>query len=126
MARNWRPVFLKALEHGCSIAEACRLAGVSRQCAYRARQRSPAFAEQWTEAEQTGVDALEDEAFRRAMNGSDSLLMFLLRAKRPHIFRDSVRMEHDLGKELLDALNRAARESAKLLGSSGRQPPENP
>lgn len=118
MARNWRPVFLKALEHGCSIAEACRLAGVSRQAVYKARSRSERFREQWTEAEQTGVDMLEDRAFERAMNGSDTLLMFLLRAKRPAVYRDNVRMEHDLGRELLDALNRAAQRTAEDRASS--------
>jgi hypothetical protein len=33
-----------------------------------------------------GIDALEDEAKKRAMTGSDVLLMFLLRGKRPEIY----------------------------------------
>jgi len=108
------------------VSTACRLAGVSRATAYRARQRSPKFAQEWHDAWESGTDLLEDTAFERALAGSDTLLIFLLKARRPEVFRENVRMEHDLGRELLDALNRAARESAKLLGSSGRQPPETP
>jgi len=118
MRREWKKTFLEALADGASVASACRRAGVSRQCAYKARSRSPAFAEQWEDALEEGADALEDEAFRRAMNGSDSLLMFLLRAKRPAVYRDNVRMEHDLGRELLDALNRAAQRTAEDRASS--------
>jgi hypothetical protein len=35
-----------------------------------------------------GIDALEDECIHRAMDGSDTLLMFMLRARRPDKFRD--------------------------------------
>lgn len=127
LARNWKPVFLRALEHGNSVSTACRLAGVSRATAYRARQRSPKFAQEWHDAWESGTDLLEDTAFERALAGSDTLLIFLLKARRPEVFRENVRMEHDLGKELLDALNRAAEESAKAFSaSSGRTSRDTP
>lgn len=73
---------------------------------YRRRERDPAFAEKWREAEEAGIDVLEDEMRRRALEGderpifyqgaqvgsyrqkSDALLMFALKSKRPDKFRD--------------------------------------
>ncbi|GIV16005.1 MAG: hypothetical protein KatS3mg022_3422 [Armatimonadota bacterium] len=105
--RDWREKFLAALARGCSVSQAARLAGVSRQHAYRCRQRSNTFAQQWEDAWEQGTDALEDEAVRRALAGSDTLLMFLLKARRPEKYRDNVRVEHDASREMLDALEEA-------------------
>jgi hypothetical protein len=33
-----------------------------------------------------GIDRLEDEAYRRAMAGSDMLLTFMLRGRRPEVY----------------------------------------
>lgn len=110
--RAWRHVFLTALAHGASVTEACRLAGVSRQHAYRCRARSSSFAQQWLDAQEEGTDALEDEATRRAFAGSDTLLMFLLKARRPEKYRDGFRVQHDVGQQLMEALQRAAEEVA--------------
>lgn len=107
--RDWQTPFLLALARGCSVTQACKLAGVSRQHAYRCRARSERFAAQWQDAWESGTDALEDEATRRALAGSDVLLMFLLKARRPEKFRDHVRVEHDTSREILDALERAIR-----------------
>jgi hypothetical protein len=41
-------------------------------------------------AQQHFVDALEAEAFRRALNGSDKLLGFLLRAWRPERYEEII------------------------------------
>jgi hypothetical protein len=63
------------------------------------------FAQRWNDAVEAGIDRLEDEAIRRARDGvkrpvfymgkavgyvqeySDSLLKFLLEAKRPVVYR---------------------------------------
>ncbi|GIV18990.1 MAG: hypothetical protein KatS3mg023_0741 [Armatimonadota bacterium] len=105
--KMWREKFLAALARGCSVSQASRLAGISRQHAYRCRSRSQTFAQQWQDAWEQGTDALEDEAVRRALAGSDTLLMFLLKARRPEKFRDNVRVEHDASREMLDALESA-------------------
>ncbi len=66
------------------------------------------------DAIEQGTDVLEDEAVRRALAGSDTLLMFLLRARRPEKCRENVRVEHDASREMLDALERATKEVAKI------------
>jgi hypothetical protein len=40
--------------------------------------------------DRAGTDALEDEALRRAKDKSDTLLIFLLKARRPEKYKDRV------------------------------------
>lgn len=141
--RGKRAAFLKALEeNGGNITAACKTARYARQTAYEARERDPAFAKAWDEAVERGIDALEDEALRRAHNGtlkpvfyrgekcgsvreySDTLLIFMLKAKRPLKFRDNVAIEHSgkidhasLTDEELNA--KIAERLAKLGGATG-------
>ncbi|GBC94467.1 hypothetical protein HRbin16_00248 [bacterium HR16] len=107
MRGDWKQTFLAALSRGCTVSLSAKLAGVSRQAAYKARARSRTFADAWQDALESGTDVLEDEAVRRALAGSDTLLMFLLKARRPEKFRDNVRVEHDAGREMLTALEQA-------------------
>lgn len=98
--------FLKALASGRSVAGAADEAGVTRSTVYRWRHNNPDFAQGWVDALDASADLLEDEARRRAVEGveevvyyggkaigvvrkySDSLLMMLLKGRRPEIFRD--------------------------------------
>lgn len=92
--RDWRPVFVAAFAEAGSVATACRAAGIDRSTAYRERQRDERFALAWADAEEGATDMLESEALRRAMEGSDRLVVMLLRARRPGIYREDVRVEH--------------------------------
>ena len=76
------------------------------------RRQSEDFAAQWDEALEEGTDLLDAEARRRAVTGidkpvffkgevvasikkySDPLLMFLLEAYDPQMFRDDGKVEH--------------------------------
>jgi hypothetical protein len=42
----------------------------------------------WDAARESGTDLLEDCARRRAIERSDTLLIFLLKARRPHVYRE--------------------------------------
>ena len=68
-------------------------AGVTRDAPYKRAKVSPAFAAAWTRAREDAIDMLEAEARRRALSVSDTLLMFLLRAHRPAVYRDNARLE---------------------------------
>jgi len=61
---------------------------------YLWRREDPDFAEAWDEALEEGTDLLEDEARRRAMAGSDHLLMFILKSRRPAQYRERSVHEH--------------------------------
>lgn len=105
-----RQRFLASLATGASISAAAKAAGVARQTPYKWRSDDKEFEERWVSSLETGTDALEDEARRRAHDGvkrpvyhggkrvgyvqehSDQLMMFLLRARRPEKYRE--RFEH--------------------------------
>jgi hypothetical protein len=52
------------------------------------------FAREWAEIEEASTEQLERIAVRRASEGSDVLLIFLLKARRPEVHRDHHRVEH--------------------------------
>ncbi len=80
--------FLAALGEGLSVAGAAKLAGVGRQTVYDWRKRDGEFAAAWDDAIETGTDNLEDEARRRPMSTSDTLMIFLLKARRPDKYKE--------------------------------------
>jgi len=103
--------FLELLAQGYSATRACRELDIGRSTVYGLRDSDEEFARQWGDAEQAGVDELEDEARRRAVDGverpvtiageaetvreySDQLLVVLLKAKRPGVYRERFKHEH--------------------------------
>lgn len=91
--RDWRPTFLGTFAGTGIVLVACHAAGISRTQAYRERQRNSSFAQAWDRADEDATEALEAEARRRAMSVSDTLLIFLLKARRPALYRDNARLE---------------------------------
>ena len=49
------------------------------------------------------VDLLEEEARRRALAGSDLLLIFLLKAHRPQMYRGVINIEHHIRRAAEEA-----------------------
>lgn len=118
--RDWRPAFLSAFAEAGSVATACRAAGIDRSTAYRERQRDEEFALAWADTEESAMDMLEAEALRRAMEGSDRLLIMLLRARRPGIYREDVRVEH-AGKVEHGTAGLEALSDAELIARLGEE-----
>lgn len=101
-------MFLEELTNIPNISRAARIAGVDRTLAYYHRNNNEAFARAWDAALEVGVDRLEEEMWRRAVEGtdkpvtyqgeitatykeySDTLAIFLAKAHRPEKFRDNI------------------------------------
>lgn len=96
-ANTWKPAFLSYLSLTGNVTRAAEAAGVERPVVYRARERDEAFAAAWDAAIEQSVDALEEEARKRALGGSDTLLIFLLKGARPDRYRDNYKVEHSGG-----------------------------
>lgn len=113
---DWRWVFLKVLAQSCCVSEACVAAGISRVTAYKHRERFPKFRKKWDEAIEISVEALEVFARRRAFNLNDPsshiLTMFLLKAHKPHKYRDN---GHQIPKD--DPEDLSARLTPEALAS---------
>ena len=94
-----------------TVTGACKRAGISRATAYLWKEKDKRFSGRWDFAIKAGTDTLEDAAKRRATEGvmedvyhqgevvgqrvkySDTLLMFLLKARDPDRFADKREQE---------------------------------
>lgn len=109
---DWAPAFLQAITDGMHVRDAAAHAKVSGRKPYERRGNDEAFRVAWEQASKIGTQALEDEAARRAFHGtkkpvyqggvlvghiqeySDTLIQFLLRARRPKRYREKTSIEH--------------------------------
>jgi hypothetical protein len=128
-AAEWQPIFLTVLRDTANVRLACQKAGISRPVAYKHRNRSSRFAAEWDTALAEAVDVLEAEARRRGLAASDTLLIFLLKAHRPEVYRETIRHDHagymkiDLGALDDSQLERlaAGEDPAAVVAASGRR-----
>lgn len=72
---DWKPAFLAALREYPVVAHACEAVRIERSTAYRARDTDEAFAKDWEDAMETGIDRAEREAFRRGVVGYEEPLV---------------------------------------------------
>lgn len=141
----WHRAFLDAFEDTGLVHKACELAGIGRATAYRHKQSHEDFALAWHDIEEKTTDAMEREAYRRGAQGmdkpifykgeqvatvreySDTLLMFMLKSRKPEKYREQYDLRHsgkidmptgapDLSKLSLDE----ARELQALLEKASR------
>lgn len=112
-----RALFIEELRKRGNVSEAAAAASIGRRTAYELRERDPEFAAAWDEAVDAAVDAMEGEAWRRAVEGvdepvfgrvakdedgqigvirkySDSLMTTLLKAHRPEKYRERSEVQH--------------------------------
>lgn len=124
--KAWKPVFLAGLAEYGNVSKAAKKARVSRAVVYEERAGDQAFADAWETALKIGTDALEDEARRRAFEGvkriegiyyfgkkvgtktiveySDTLLIFLLKAHKPELYRERMETKHDVSEQFMSAM----------------------
>jgi hypothetical protein len=133
MTKKRQGEFLQGLAEGLSVSMSAKFASVGRSTAYDWRTKDKCFAALWDGAIEEGSDLLEDEAWRRAVNGtdrpvgfyqgvagdviksySDRLLIFLLKARRPSKFGDKI--ETSTGENSMAELNA---EDAEILKRAG-------
>jgi hypothetical protein len=92
--RDWRPVFLKGFQNAGTVTGGCEAAKINPTTAYRARQRDEAFALKWADIESGVTLHLESRAVELALAGEVRLIEFLLRARRPEMYREQYQLEH--------------------------------
>lgn len=107
-----RQAFCEILRAGQSVTAAAAAVGVNRVTVYHHRDCDAQFAAEWDAAIESGTDKLEDEAVRRALKVSDTLLIFLLKGRRIQ-YRDRVNIV--MSAEQMDSAIDASEPGKKLL-----------
>ena len=91
-SQPWRRPFLVAYANSGNIRAACQLAKISRDLIEDVRREDPRFREEMAKADKDFVDMLRAQAVQRASNGSEKLLMFLLRSHDPATYAQDRRL----------------------------------
>lgn len=109
---TWKPAFIERLRECANVSRAAKGAGVNRRTVYRERSVSESFRVEWDDALEEALDYLEEEARRRAYEGtlkpvyqqgvqvgeireySDTLTIFLLKGGRAEKYAERVKQEH--------------------------------
>jgi hypothetical protein len=112
LLKRRKALFLAEFEASHLVTAAAKAADVQRSTVYEWRAGDEAFAREWAEVEERSIELLELEAYRRAHDGvekpvfqggeevgvvqeySDTLLIFLLKARRPGVYREHYHHEH--------------------------------
>lgn len=85
--------FFRLLQAGCSVRQAAAAVAIPFSQLYQQRRGDEAFAKRWDNAKRVKVEHLVAEAERRAMRGSDKLLIFLLQSADPARFRHNASID---------------------------------
>lgn len=122
-----------------TVSKAAKKAGLSRQAHYNWLKDDPKgkYRQAFEQAEKMAADLLEEEAFRRAVEGdlqvvyykgqevgrrrvySDQLLSLLLKGKKPQ-YRENTEITNNVNVDISDAVG-AMRERMKRGGEDGEK-----
>lgn len=149
-AGHLKSEFLSEFARTGNISVACQRTGTARATAYAWRAQDADFAAAWLEAELQATEVLEEEARRRASDGlirkkfdkgkpiidletgeqyvereySDTLLIFLLKARNPEKYRERTDVRGSLavtGGVTISYMPQMAGEVALLEDQHGRE-----
>lgn len=129
LTASQREKFLEAIAAGDTVSVAVKAAGVSRATVYRWKDEDLVFSQAWYDAHEEYVDGLEAMARKRTINVGNTMLIFLLKSYRPHVFGDGrprdtrPRETRPIPEETLeDMTERIKRERAqKLMNIEARE-----
>ena len=105
-AKTWQDVFLDELRQCGNVRAACAQSGIERSTAYKSRKDDDAFAAAWKDALDDAIDSLEAEAWRRARDGNEKIILW--QGKPVKVGRKFL-IERDYSDTLLTLLLKAHR-----------------
>jgi hypothetical protein len=95
-----KEAFLASYSAKFSIAATCAIVGVGRATVFRWRENDPIFAERFNAIDSQITDTLQARAITRALTDADqssaTLLIFLLKARLPEVYREKIVHEVNL------------------------------
>ncbi len=91
--RGWRKKFLISYSDYGVMREACRAAKVGRAVVMRTLDREPEFRLLFDMAAEDAIDKLELVALKKAHQGNERLIQFILSAKKPRPYGNKTQIE---------------------------------
>ena len=113
--------FLKCYRERGTIVHAATDAGIGRQTVYDWAAKDEEFAEQLDDVKEELIAALERSMYERAVKGDTLAGIFLLKALRPNVYRENVRLEHSgpdggtIPLSVIDAATKYARAHPEIV-----------
>lgn len=120
-SRRHKKAFLESFRQHGNVTRACRETGVGRSTVYAWQEHDQDFSFAFRVAEEEATEHLEEAAYERAVKGvaqetpifhrgkhidtvvkteySDTLLIFLLKARAPEKYRDNILVTHQIKSE---------------------------
>lgn len=99
-ARKRQKAFLETFAKTGTIVGACRSLGISRETVRQWRKKDPAFEQAFQDADLDVTEILETKAMQQALTGDTVMTIFLLKARRPEVYRDYVK--HEVSGEITE------------------------
>jgi hypothetical protein len=146
--KAWRERFLAALRASPNVSAAAKAARVNRQYVYEVRAEDAEFEKAWDDALLESIEVAEGEAYRRAVHGvkrekgiyylgekiatetvteySDTLIIFLLKAHKPKVYRETVAHEITRRRSAEEMTDDELAEIASRHGDGSGSGPRNP
>lgn len=90
---GWRTLFLRVLRNKGTVRAAAEQIGLTTRSVRQAIKQDPAFAELVQEALEDNTELLEEVAYRRALEGDNLMTIFMLKARKPEVYRDNYRRD---------------------------------
>jgi hypothetical protein len=121
---NKKKAFIKAYANAGTIRAAAELVGIHRATHYDWLEKDPQYVKDFQQSEKDAADSLEAEARRRAFEGSDTLLIFLLKGFKPERYKERIHQEktekhehtHTHTLKLDDFSNEELEELSRVVG----------
>lgn len=92
--RKRQDIVLDAFIKTGTILGAARRTGISRETIRKWRKNDEAFEKRFQDADLDITETLETKAMSMAMGGDTTMVIFLLKSRRPGTYRDNVKVEH--------------------------------
>lgn len=96
----WLDAFIKT----GTILGACRRTGVCRETVRKWRRDDLDFAKRFEDSDLDITETLETKAMSQAMAGDTTLIIFLLKARKPEMYRDRFDVKHSGNITLKDLI----------------------
>lgn len=111
-----RREFLELYSSGMTVTEACKKVGTTSTTISLTTRKDPEFKKQYEAAQDINTDRIEEIVNGMAIKDRNMVAcFFLLKARRPHIYRDNVNVTHNASTEIVSAFTAAM---GRLTGSA--------